>query len=539
MLKSKLLLSIISGVLLSLAWPAHGFPFLIFIAFIPLFFIEDQLSKESKKPLRNIFLYTYIALFTWNALSTWWIWNSSIFGAIMAIVLNSLFMSLVWVVFSFSKKYFHHNRNAIFLLPIFWVAFEYLHLDWDLSWSWLNLGNVFANHSYAIQWYEYTGVFGGTWWILIINILIYKLLKKLLEDKPRASQLVFSSFPIFLLILTPLLFSIYQYQTYTEKGTDTEVVVVQPNMDPWSEQFLSPPQEVIDRMIQLSIPLISQETQFWVAPESAIQEGIQEPSMTVGARMQKGISIPRLQNFMTEFPNLKMVIGGSTYRFLDEATSTSRETENGGIYDEYNTAIIMNHQKVEDTYHKSKLVPGPEKMPFKSLLKPLQFMAFNLGGTAGSLGYDTERKVFYSSQGIGAAPLICYESIYGEFVTEFVKNGAQILMVITNDGWWGNTPGHQQHLAFSRLRAIETRRSVARSANTGISCFINQRGDVTEATAYWVQDARKHTMKANSELTFYVKYGDYLGRSSVFLAILLLLINVTVYFKKEKPNEVD
>lgn len=537
MLKSKLLLSIISGVLLSLAWPAHGFPFIAFIAFIPLFFIEDQLSKESKKPLRNIFLYSYIALFTWNTLSTWWIWNSTAFGAIMAIVLNSLFMSLVWVIFSFSKKYFHNNKNTIFLLPIFWVAFEYLHLDWDLSWSWLNLGNVFANHPYAIQWYEYTGIFGGTWWILIVNILIYRLIKRLLEEKLKVDQVIFLSFPILLLIFTPLLFSIYQYQTYTEKGIDTEIVVVQPNMDPWNEQFLSPPREVIDRMIELSTPLISQETQFWVAPESAIQEGIQEPSMTVGARMQEGISIPRLKYFMAKYPNLKMIVGGSTYRFLDEATSTSRETENGGIYDEFNTAILMNHQKVEDTYHKSKLVPGPEKMPFKSILKPLQFMAFDLGGIVGSLGYDTEQKVFYSSQGIGAAPLICYESIYGEFVTEFVKNGAQILMVITNDGWWGNTPGHKQHLSFSRLRAVETRRSVARSANTGISCFVNQRGDLIEATSYWVQDARKHTLKANSELTFYVKYGDYLGRSSVFLAILLLLINVTVYFKKEKPNE--
>ncbi len=537
MLKSKLLLSISSGILLSLAWPTLGLPYIAFIAFVPLFFIEDQLSKESKKPLRNIFLYSYIALFTWNALSTWWIWNSTAFGAIMAIVLNSLFMSWVWVIFSFSKRYFHNNKKAIYLLPVLWVAFEYLHLDWDLSWSWLNLGNVFANHPYAIQWYEYTGVFGGTWWILIINILIFRLLKTALESKKTIGQIAFSSISVLLIILIPLFYSIYQYQTYTEEGKDTEVVVVQPNMDPWSEQFLSPPQEVIDRMIQLSAPLISEETQFWVAPESAIQEGIQEPAMTVGARMKNGVSIPRLQSFMGKYPDLKMVVGASTYSFLDEATSTSRETENGGIYDEYNTAILLNYKNTEGAYHKSKLVPGPEKMPFKSILKSLQYVAFDLGGTVGSLGYDTERKVFYSSQGIGAAPLICYESIYGEFVTEFVKNGAQILMVITNDGWWGNTQGHKQHLVFSRLRAVETRRSVARSANTGISCFVNQRGDVIEATSYWVQDSRKHTLKANSELTFYVKYGDYLGRSSVFLAVLLFLISLTVYFKKEKPNE--
>ena len=158
--------------------------------------------------------------------------------------------------------------------------------------------------------------------------------------------------------------------------------------------------------------------------------------------------------------------------------------------------------------------------------------------TVGSLGYHTKRKVFYSKQGIGAAPLICYESIYGEFVAEFVRNGAQILLIITNDGWWGNTPGHEQHLSFARLRAIECRRSVARSANTGISGFVNQRGDLQEATAYWVQDARKKTLFANEELTLFARYGDALGRTSVFLSILLILIGITVYFKKEKPGDV-
>lgn len=534
--KSKLLLSILSGVLLSLAWPAQGFPYLIFIAFIPLFQIESETSKQDSNALWSLFGYTYLSLFLWNVLTTWWIWNSTAFGAIMAIFLNSLFMSLVWLLFSLSKRYFYNHKNAIYLLPVFWVAFEYLHLDWDLSWSWLNIGNVFANHPYAIQWYEYTGTFGGSWWILIINILIYKYLIYAFCKNPGTRRLVFSSFPILFVIGAPLLYSVITYINYEEKGKPIEVVVVQPNMDPWSEQFLSPPQEVIDRMIDLSSPLISQETQFWVAPESAIQEGLEEPMMSLGSR--QGISLSKLKTFMENYPQLQMVVGASTYQFLDEETPTSRMTEQGVIYDEYNTAILMNAQGVEDTYHKSKLVPGPEKMPFKKLLGPIQEIAFDLGGTVGSLGYDTKRKVFYSQQGIGAAPLICYESIYGEFVAEFVRNGAQILLIITNDGWWGDTPGHEQHLSFARLRAIECRRSVARSANTGISGFVNQRGDLMEATAYWVQDARKKTLFANEELTLFARYGDALGRTSVFLSILLILIGITVYFKKEKPGDV-
>ena len=120
-------------------------------------------------------------------------------------------------------------------------------------------------------------------------------------------------------------------------------------------------------------------------------------------------------------------------------------------------------------------------------------------------------------------------------MAEFVRNGAQLLFIITNDGWWGNTQGHQQHLAYAQLRAIECRRSIARSANTGISGFINQRGDLVKMSKYWTQDALKLQIKANKELTFFAHYGDYPGRVSAFLAALLLLISITVMLKKEKP----
>ncbi len=535
LLNSKLFLSVLSGVMLSLSWPSYGFPFLIFFAFVPLFLIEDLTNKNNNKPLLKVFLSTYLSLFIWNAISTWWIWNSTEFGAIMAIVLNSLFMSLIWVLYSFSKKYFQNSSHTIYILPVYWVAFEYLHLDWDLSWSWLNLGNVFANYPSAIQWYEYTGTLGGSWWILIVNILIFKLIQKIRSAGDSSKKLVFASVPVLLSIFIPLICSWLVYYNYEEKGEDIEIVIVQPNMDPWSEQFTSPPEDVIKRIINLASPLLTDNTKFLLAPESAIQEGLRESDFFNKQAQTQGISLDLLQDFLQKYPNLQLIIGASTYQFLDKTTSTSRTTIGGNIYDEYNTAITMNIDGIEDVYHKSKLVPGPEKMPFKKILQPLQEVAFDLGGTVGSLGYDKQRKVFYSKDNkIGGAPLICYESIYGGFVAEFVRNRAQLLFIITNDGWWGNTQGHQQHLSFARLRAIECRRSVARSANTGISCFVNQKGDLLETTTYWTPDARKAKIKAQTELTFFVRYGDYPGRVSSFLAALLLLISLAIMLKKEK-----
>ena len=124
-------------------------------------------------------------------------------------------------------------------------------------------------------------------------------------------------------------------------------------------------------------------------------------------------------------------------------------------------------------------------MPFASILKPLEKFALDMGGSIGSLGVQEESSVFESSiHDIVVAPVICYESIYGEYVSSYILKGAQLIFIMTNDGWWEDTPGYHQLLAYARLRAIENRRSIARSANTGISCFINQRGDILQRTEW-------------------------------------------------------
>jgi apolipoprotein N-acyltransferase len=186
-------------------------------------------------------------------------------------------------------------------------------------------------------------------------------------------------------------------------------------------------------------------------------------------------------------------------------------------------------------YHKSKLTPGVEIMPYAKYLGFIENLAIDLGGTVGSLGTDDIRKVFVSSEdSLRVSAVICYESVYGEFFAEFARSGAELIFIVTNDGWWGNTPGHRQHFSYARLRAVETRRSIARSANTGISAFINQRGDVLQESAYWVPAVLKENINANNRVTFYSKYGDYLARISAFVAVLLLLIAISISLRNRK-----
>ena len=173
-------------------------------------------------------------------------------------------------------------------------------------------------------------------------------------------------------------------------------------------------------------------------------------------------------------------------------------------------------------------------MPYPAVFGFLEKLAIDLGGTAGSLGTQEERSVFISPNGISVAPVVCYESIFGEYVGEYVRNGANLIFIITNDGWWGNTPGFSQHLIYGRLRAIETRRSIARSGNTGISCFINQRGDISQATEWWKADVIKGSINSNSGETFYVKFGDIIWRGSFYISGIILLFALAMRFLPKK-----
>jgi apolipoprotein N-acyltransferase len=158
-------------------------------------------------------------------------------------------------------------------------------------------------------------------------------------------------------------------------------------------------------------------------------------------------------------------------------------------------------------------------MPFSFL----EQLSIDLGGTSGSLGTSKNPINFQIDSNYSISPLICYESIYGDYVADFVRQGANMLAVITNDAWWGNTDGHKQHLLFGAIRCIETRKEMVRSANTGISAKINKFGEITTQTKYNELTAFECNIRPNNIQTFYVKYGNILGKMASFIAIALLL----------------
>lgn len=422
------------------------------------------------------------------------------------------------------------------LIPL-WIAWEHGHTIWNASWTWLTLGNVFAfNHNW-VQWYEFTGTSGGTLWILGVNIIVFQTIKNnsslTLLSKPVLKIAAFIIFPI----LFSYLLLLFRTGVSETSSHPVKVVVVQPNIDPYNDKFNSSFESQFSRSLKLLEGKVDDQTDYLVFPETFISENINERAINTSIE----ISWFR-DSLLKKHPRLKIIVGCSSYTFYDtenDKTLTARfDKDSGKYFDFFNTALQLDSGGI-DIYHKSKLVPGAEVLPFSFILKPLENLALDLGGTTGTLGTQKERNVFenrsYHTYNISVAPIICYESVYADYVTGYVRNGAKFLFIITNDGWWENTPGHIQHLNYARLRAIENRRQIARSANTGVSCFIDEYGNMSQTTEWWKEAVIEKQLYPNSKLTFFSRFGDLLSYSAVTISILLIFWSMLLRFKTKIP----
>lgn len=506
-LKNNALRALLAALLLCLGWWVH--PLFLLPAFAPLLAINTSLPSRKGSLYGWRFVgWCYLTFFLWNLGTTWWIYNSTLVGAALAIVLNAALMCIPMGIYRLIARR-GSQRWAQTALPALWLLFEFVHLRWDLSWSWLNLGNAFAMATDLVQWYEVTGTLGGTLWVLICSVLTYRAF----IGSRRALQWLI---PV---ALTPIVVSLL-WRVPGPAPLMAQVVIVQPNIDPYLEKFAESEnalseEEQVARFIQLSESKITPKTQFVLWPETALARVISEDNFEGEPLYQQ------LQAWTSKHPQLALLTGATTiheYASKEEASPTARH-QGDRYYDIYNTAIKIQAGQDPQFYHKSKLVPGVEQLPFPTLFNPVADLVFNLGGASGSLGKQDSRVAFGNGSAV-AAPVICYESVYGDFCADYVKNGANFLAVITNDGWWGVTPGHRQHLAYAKLRAIELRKDIARSANTGISAVIRADGEVEETLAYNTMGAMQANISLHEGRTFYARYGDYLG----WLALVWLLI---------------
>ena len=505
-----LLLAVLPSLMLFLAWPPRWLWFLSLAAFIPWLILEKE--TEGRK---GFFWFLYLGMLLFNLLNTWWVWYASPAGSVVMLLANSALMCLPFLAYRYIKKSFSTGK-ALFAFICLWLAFEYLHLNWEITWPWLSLGNVFAKYPNVVQWYEYTGMLGGSLWVLTSNVLLFLAL-----ERRSKKGWVWPAIAIVVpLVISAVILIRLNLAQAVSKAISYEAVIVQPNVDPYKKFDAGRELANLKEMLALAEPHIGEHTSYVIFPETAVVEYVDED------QMESFESIQVLKDFVKSHPSIHLITGISSYNFYDPGEKrkpTVRQTAYGEEYESYNTAMEMNADGSRSLYHKSKLVPGVEKMPYPKVFGFLEKLSINMGGVTGSLGADAEPKVFEADHKPNLAPLICYESVFPGFVTGFVNKGAHIILVMTNDGWWGNTDGYKQHKYYASLRAIENRMQVLRSANTGISCHIDEKGKILSETNWWEKDVLVANVRSSNARTFFSKHGDYIGRFGSFFGLFLLL----------------
>ncbi len=521
-------LVLLSAVLMSIPFLIPHTGLIALIALVPLLCMERIASQLGKK---RIWVYHYSAFVLWNAFTTFWVCNATVGGGLFAIFANAFQMSLIFGLFRLSKKKFSGALPYIFL-ALTWIAWERFYFDAEISWPWLVLGNSFARTIWAVQWYEFTGTLGGSLWIWACNLGIFGLLVSLSDGRWQGFNIkakAASCIGILALLIVPPVISGAigkEYENAMEADESLEVLIIQPNIDPYNK-FQAMTQDQQNALLEgmMTKELASRKADSCSTPLLVIAPETFTGDIVCGD-YPRSRTWRRMTSFLKEYPGVNLLFGASSYDYIyaDKAPSyTARHIREGLWLEAHNSALMTDGTARTEIFHKSKLVVAVEHTPYPAIFCKIDDL---LGGVMGRCVGQDEISLLHVKAEETEIPVgcaVCYESVFGEYYTDYIRKGARAMTIITNDAWWGNTPGYRQHLSYASLRAIETRRAIARCANTGISAIVSPSGKILKPTPWWEQASIQSNIPLRDDITFFVTHGDITGRICTLLFCLLVM----------------
>jgi len=541
--RNRYLLAILSGILLGLAFPPTGLAggLLAFIALIPLLFVLEGGTR-----LRHAFKYGWTAMFVLGLVSNYWVggWKSMsevdpflMVGGVLLAIVHPFFLIVPWLLYDIIRRRIGRTA-ALYSLPLLQAGFEYAHSFGDLAYPWLNLYNTQTYNLRYDQFIEWTGPYLLSMVIVLLNVEVFQLLLSKGQKELQGRMVHLAA--LLLLILIPYFYGNFAMGQHEASHASLRVTVMQPNIDPWAKWYTDE-QRTLDTNFDATIAALKacrDSTDLIVWPETAITFYITSPA--------KGYELAELYKFiatrghplLTGFPDRQDYVAGR-----DSIPPDANYAGVDGIYfRSWNAAMVIYEDSSgrmhRTAYHKQKLVPLGEHIPFVEFFPFLgKWFQWNVGIGSWNYGEGYEplklplhvknNSPRFAEEGVfdtlRITPAICYESIYPSFVRHFVDHGANMLAVITNDGWYGRSSGPYQHEQFAVLRAIENRRWVVRSANTGISTVIDDRGRFVKSLPLFTSGSITARVPLIERKTLYVRWGDYIAFPAMLYGIAALV----------------
>ena len=539
--RNAILLSSFTGLLLGLAFPPVPIGATIFVAFVPFFLLHSTIENYWQA-----LHYSYITFFIFNLITLYWpagfFYGRDLYmliGGLLLIVVHPIFFLFPVTIWVFIRKRLGFKISLI-AFPFIWTTFEYLHSLTQIAFPWLLLGNTQTYDLKTIQIAELTGVYGISFWIIIINVMIFTIFVKLLlkEWKILSGETGTFILLIIILYLSPGYYGASILKNNNKgKNKIVNIAIIQPNIDTF-EKWTGNPEKPLDVVLQLTEKIDKDKTDLVIWPETTTPFFILHPAEIKSfERIKNQIDTLKI-NLLSGIPDIRY------YREGEKIPKSSKKLEVGLAYDTYNSIVLLNlDNAIIQKYAKIKLVPFAERVPFSEELSFLNAMEWNFGLGGWGIGKDTTVFEIKTRQdeSVKFSGVVCYESIYPSFIASFVKKGAEFLCVVTNDSWWGNTSGAYQHKQYAVLRAVENRRWVIQCANGGISCFIDPYGNIVQQTSMYVQTILSQEIKTNNEITPYTKYGDFICEYSLIVTLLFCSASIgSIFYKRiRKLQEED
>ncbi len=500
---------IISGILLGVSFPPFPFPFtiLMLIGLVPYFIVIERRSR-----LIEINSATYLMAFVFGLITIYWVgsWQPEtdpflmISGALLLFV-NPVFFLIPSTLLYFSRKIFPLSVTLL-LFPLFWVSYEYVYMLTELSFPWLTLGNGLPHFISFIQISDIVGTLGLSFLVVMINVLLYKgLTYYLLKRKHSYFHFGIGA----ALIIMILAYGAYRLNTFKISDRTVRVGLIQPNLDPWEKWSGGSVDQLTQMYLNMSRKAVEKGAELVIWPETAL------PVFLLSGQYRN--SLDSIYTF-ARTEKVWILTGMPDIRYYEKGSELPEDVKFNKLgeyyYRTYNAIFLFSPYTGEiQRYGKMKLVPFGERVPFVDTFPFLaDLLQWGVGISGWNVGKDTlvfkvplKIKNENAQDTLKLNGLVCYESIYPDFVSSFIQKGAQLITVVTNDSWYGNSSGPYQHEEMSVLRAVENRRSVLRAANGGISCYINPLGITKVQSKMFTKDIIVQDVPLESEETIYTK----------------------------------
>jgi apolipoprotein N-acyltransferase len=508
-----------SGALLVLAFPPFDLEILAWVALIPLFFaIEGAGPKKA-------FSLSYLAGAIFFFGTVWWLIHVTLPGMILVVLYLALYFGLFGLVANLVMR--GSDRWMLLFVPAAWVAAEYLRSHVLTGFGWVLLGYSQYLTLPVIQIADTTGAWGVSFIIVMMNVGLYKVAKELKAPRPGFSRQTHATIMVLILSLFGVLYYGHLRLKNIFTGEPLRISVIQGNIPQerkWDPQFKG---TIMEKYNRLTREAAAQKPDIIIWPETAVPGFLDDDELSDAVTtLAKEIDIP-------------LLVGAP-------------RCDRNGRY--YNSAYLFLKRGEEvSLYDKLHLVPFGEYIPCRGVFSFVdKFAPIPIGDFVGGSEYTVfkfgKERSFKEGASVGRffkavkfSVLICFEDIFPELVRGFISRGASFLVNITNDAWFLKTAAPYQHAQASVFRAVEARTNVVRAANTGLSCFIDQKGRIVAKVEKagadtFVEGFKTHEIILSRARTFYIRFGDIFAYAAILLTTLFLLRSFA-WHKRDPRNK--